>query len=375
VSGTAARPGTGADGPDLHGDAGPGTGTDTDTDSDPGTAARLRQALTEVRAPDVVLAVSRAGHRSVATGGTAPPRLPRASLRYELGSLSKTFTVLLLAELAREGVLGLDDRLAAHLPGLRLPHPRSRAITLRHLATHTSGLPRVPRDLIPGALLHPYANGYAGYDRERLLRGFARTRPAHAPGRHWRYSNFGVALLGPALESATGTGYATLLAERVLRPLGLTGAVVGLDPDGATGHRPDGRTPLPPNDMAAFGPAGAVSATPGDLLGYAEALLSPDSSAAPAALRAALHDVQVPQLRRGFGRRHTHTLTWYLHPGPGGPLLFHAGATFGRQSFLGLHPATATAVAGTATRHDRTCALIGTCYRLLHTLATPSPPA
>nr|WP_202239502.1 serine hydrolase domain-containing protein [Streptomyces sp. SN-593] len=342
----------------------------------------MERALARVRAPDVVLAVSRAGRRTVVTGGTALPRLPRTDLRYELGSLSKTFTVLLLAALAREGALGLDDPLAAHLPGLPLPHRHSRAITLRHLATHTSGLPRVPRDLIPGALLRPYTNGYAGYDRERLLSTFARTRTAHAPGSHWHYSNLGIALLGPAMESAAGADYATLLAGRVLRPLGLSGTTVGPAPDGsaaavaaAVGHRPDGRTPLPPTDMAAFTPAGAVRATPADLLDYAEALLSPDAAAdggAPVLLRAALRDVQVPQLRRGLGRRHTHTLTWYLHPGPGGPVLFHAGATFGHQSFLGLHPATATAVVGTATRHDRTCALIGACYALLHDLAGPA---
>jgi CubicO group peptidase (beta-lactamase class C family) len=342
--------------------------------------ARLERALTQVRAPDVVLAVTRAGHRTVVTGGTADPRVPRTSLHYELGSLSKTFTVLLLAELARAGALRLDDPLAAHLPGLPLPYPHSRAITLRHLATHTSGLPRVPRDLIPGALLRPYANGYAGYDRERLLRTFARTRTRHAPGTHWHYSNLGLALLGPALESALRTDYATLLTERVLHPLGMTATTIGPAPDGgpaaataAIGHRPDGRTPLPPTDMAAFTPAGALRSTPGDLLRYAEAHLSPEAATLPGPLRGALHDVQVPLLRRGLGRRHTHTLTWYLHPSAGGPVLFHAGATFGHQSFLGYHPATATAVIGTATRHDRTCALINTCYALLHELAEPAP--
>ncbi|MEW1859701.1 serine hydrolase domain-containing protein [Streptomyces sp. NPDC088194] len=400
MSGPAARRPASAPHPAAPGSR-PGHGTDTEAGEDTGTgtgsrssraetggatgadpeadvAARLEEALTQVRAPDLVLAVSRAGRRTVATGGTADPRLPRTSLSYELGSLSKTFTVLLLAELAREGALGLDDRLAAHLPGLELPHPDSRAITLRHLATHTSGLPRVPRDLIPGALLRPYTNGYAGYDRERLLRAFARTRTRHAPGSHWHYSNLGLALLGPALEGAVGSDYATLLTERVLRPLGLARTTIGPAPAGspaataAIGHRPDGRTPLPPTDMAAFTSAGAIRATPGDLLRYAEALLSPDAPGTPAPLRDALRDVQVPQLRRGLGHRHTHTLTWYLHPASGGPILFHAGATFGHQSFLGFHPATATAVIGTATRHDRTCALINTCYTLLHSLTTPT---
>lgn len=332
-----------------------------------GTAVRglLERAVAEVRAPDVVLAVSRGGRRTLVSGGSAPPRAPREDLRYELGSLSKTFTVLLLAGLARDGVLGLDDPLAAHLPGLALPHPDARRITLRHLATHTSGLPRVPRDLVACALLRPYTNGYARYDTGRLLRAFANTRVRHSPGSRWHYSNLGIALLGPALEHATGTDYGTLLTGRVLGPLGLAATTSGPgDGPTAVGHRTDGRTPLPRTDMAAFAAAGGVRATPGDLLRYAEAHLMPGGTP----LEPSLRDVLIPQLRRGLGHRHTHTLTWYHHPAPGGPLLFHAGATFGQQTFLGFHPATGTAVAGFATRHDRTCRIVKTAYALLYEL-------
>ncbi|SDO21349.1 serine hydrolase domain-containing protein [Actinacidiphila guanduensis] len=332
-----------------------------------GLAARLDRALGQVRAPDVVVAASRDGRRAYAAGGAGPvPAVPRELLAYELGSLSKTFTVLLLADLARSGVLGLDDPLAAHLP-VRLPPGDTRRVTLRHLATHTSGLPRVPRDLLAGALLRPYANGYAGYGRDRLLASFAGARLRHPPGTRWHYSNFGLALLGPALEEAAGAPYAELLDRRVLGPLGLTATAVGTAAtERATGYRGDGRTPLPPTDMAAFAPAGGVVATPADVLAYAEAHLSPGSGGG---LAGALRDVQQPQLRRGpRRRRETHTLTWYQHPAPGGPLLFHAGATFGQQCFLGLHPATRTAVAAFATRHDRMSAVVKSGYELLSAL-------
>ncbi|MGW5937812.1 serine hydrolase domain-containing protein [Streptomyces celluloflavus] len=341
----------------------------------PGTrlADRLTRALAAVDAPDTVLAVTRRGERTLVTGGTAcaPPR-PREALRYELGSLSKTFTVLLLADLARAGVLRLDDPLAAHLPDLRLPHPASRRITLCHLATHTAGLPRVPRDLVAGALLRPYRSGYAGYDTERLLRTFARTRPRHPPGTRWHYSNLGLALLGPAMARAAGADFRTLLTDRVLRPLALTGTALGPGPTGtdAVGHRTDGRTPVPGSDMGGFAAAGAVRATPGDLLTYLEALLSPDA----AALSGPLRDVQVPLLRRGLRHRHTHTLTWYQHPAPGGPLLFHAGATFGQQAFLGYHPVSRTGVVALATRRGRGCRLTGTAYELLYALGGEPAP-
>lgn len=333
----------------------------------------LHGALARVRAPDVVVAVSRDGRRALASGGTVPvPAVPREKLSYALGSLSKTFTVLLLAGLTRAGVLGLDDPLAAHLPGLPPLGGNARSITLRHLATHTSGLPRVPRDLIAGAVLRPYANGYADYSRDRLLAAFARTRPRHRPGTRWRYSNFGLALLGQALESAAGAAYPDLLARRVLNPLALTATTFGTGGGARPGHavavgrRSDGVTPLPPADTAAFAPAGGLLSTPDDVLGYAEAHLGP----AGGPLADALRDVQVPQLRRGsLHGRETHTLTWYQHPAAGGPVLFHPGATFGQQCFLGFHPATRTAVAAFATRHDRRCAVVSSGYGLLQELA------
>ncbi|MFG2093475.1 serine hydrolase domain-containing protein [Streptomyces sp. NPDC048612] len=339
----------------------------------PALADRLADAVTLIDAPDIVLAVTRNGRRTVMTGGSAmAPPTPRHALRYELGSLSKTFTVLLLAELARSGGLSLDDPLTARLPELPLPHPASRRITLRQLATHTSGLPRIPTDLIVGALVHPYANGYAGYDTERLLRTFARTRPRHEPGTHWRYSNFGLALLGPAMSGAAGAGYPALLTERVLKPLALTDTTLGPGTTGtdAIGHRTNGVTPVRSADMGAFIAAGSVRATPGDLLTYLEAHLSPDDTP----LAGPLRDVQVPLLRRGWRKRDTHTLTWYQHPAARGPLLFHVGATFGQQAFLGYHPASRTGLVALATRRGRSCNMITTAYELLYTLAgDPSP--
>ncbi|MFB7634570.1 serine hydrolase domain-containing protein [Streptomyces sp. NPDC056149] len=339
----------------------------------PVTEERLADTLARIDAPDVVLAVTRQGHRTVLSGGSAlAPPTPRPALRYELGSLSKTFTVLLLAELAVNGELSLDDPLTARLPRLPLNHPRSGRITLRHLATHTSGLPRIPADLLLGALLRPYDDGYSGYATEHLLRTFARTRPRHRPGTRWRYSNFGLALVGSALSHTTGTAYPDLLAARVLKPLGLTGTTLAPGATGtdAVGHRANGTTPVRGTDMGAFAAAGAVRATPDDLLTYVEAHLSPGGSP----LAAALRTVQVPLLRRGWRHRNTHTLTWYQHPAPRGPLLFHVGATFGQQAFVGYHPASGTGLIALATRRGHTCRMVTSAYELLYALAGDGGP-
>ncbi|MFJ8584427.1 serine hydrolase domain-containing protein [Streptomyces sp. NPDC093595] len=329
---------------------------------------RLDEAVRAVRAPDAVFALSQDGRRTVRCGGTAPPPpVPRDRLRYELGSASKPYTGLLLAELVRSGVVCGADPAVVHL-GPGRPHPRRSAITLTHLITHTSGLPPLPRDFYRQGLPHWSTNPYAGYPAERVVRAFLRSRPAHRPGTRWRYSNFGASVLGHALAAATATPWEELLTERILEPLGL--AATALAPAGrpdtdATGHRADGTTPVPPLLIGGFQAAGAVRATPHDLLSFLEAHLRPDGTPLDGALRT----VQRPVLRRGLGHRHVHTLTWFRHPTDHGPMYFHAGATSGQQAFLGFRPDTATALAAVSTRrHTGRDAFVATAYGLLASL-------
>ncbi|MBA8827600.1 CubicO group peptidase (beta-lactamase class C family) [Saccharopolyspora lacisalsi] len=115
----------------------------------------------------------------------------------------------------------------------------------------------------------------------RLLGAFTRSHPR---GRRWHYSNFGMAVLGHALARATRTRCGDLLAEHVLHPLGLRNTGLRTADSDATGHGADGDTPAPALDMGGFAPAGAVRATPEDLLGYLEAHLEPATSPLAAAL-------------------------------------------------------------------------------------------
>ncbi|MFH9571016.1 serine hydrolase domain-containing protein [Streptomyces sp. NPDC017230] len=312
--------------------------------------ARLADAVEVSDAPDVVFAVSRHGRRTLHSGGTAPPpAVPREDLRYEIGSASKTFTGLLLTRLIHDGVLTGGEPAVACLDPARPAGPDP--VTLAHLITHTSGLPGLPAGFLRLALPAWRTNPYARYPADRLTGTFLRHGPKHRPGTRWHYSNYGVSVLGHAVEAVTGTAWEDLLTRQVLHPFGLSGTALRAA-DGKTdaaGHRKDGRTPVPAFDAGGFQAAGAVRSTPHDLLAFLEAHLDPAGSPAAGALRA----VRVPVLRRGLGHRHVHTVAWFRHPTDGGPMYFHSGATLGQQAFLGFRPDTGTALAAVCTRRFR----------------------
>src|SRR5690606_11350091 len=117
----------------------------------------------------------------------------------------------------------------------------------------------------------------------------------------------------------------------------------------ATGHRKDGEA-LPPFDPGGFQAAGAVRATPHDLLTFLEVHLDP--ARAPD-LAGALDAVRPPVLRRGLGHRHAHTVAWSRHPTDGGPPCFHRGATLGQQAFIASRPDPGTALAAVCPRRYR----------------------
>ncbi len=137
---------------------------------------------------------------------------------FQVGSVSKTFTATMMAQLMEEELLRLEDPVRVYLPEKLALDEAVAEITLLQLASHSSGLPRNPinrRDLpnSPGVML-PYST-------KELYLGLEGTRLSHDPGVRWGYSNLGYALLGHVLEQASGEDYATLLAERIVRPLGL----------------------------------------------------------------------------------------------------------------------------------------------------------
>lgn len=313
----------------------------------------------------MVFGLTHHGDRTIVTSGTAEePAAGRENLRYEIGSVSKTFMGLLLAGLVHDGHLRYDTPVTACLPTPTGPSA-PETISLVHLCTHTAGLPGMPdlRGVVGFYLSGRTTSPYADYSRQRLLDAFHQHRGRHAPGHRWRYSNFGAAVLGHALAHTAGTCYEDLLSERVLRPLGLrhTRTAPGQDGADAVGHR-DAGTPVDHIELNGFAPAGAVRATPDDLLTYLEAHLCPDTTPLDAALHAVRATHTAPRPRRAPDR----TLTWFCHESRHGPIYFHGGATLGHHVYLGYRPATHTALIGLATRrHTLRHNLVDTAHQLL----------
>ncbi|MFG2915724.1 serine hydrolase domain-containing protein [Kitasatospora sp. NPDC048298] len=274
--------------------------------------------------------------------------VPGPHTLFDIGSVTKVFTSLVLARLALDGAVRLDEPLAEVLTGASdgravVPAKGPQPITLRHLATHTSGLPRLPRGMARQSLLSPNkADPYADCTVERVLDGLARTRLRAAPGRSFRYSNLGAGLLGLALAQRSGVGYEELVAREVCAPLGLVDTCVR--PDGersarlAHGHTPGGR-PVPHWSFAAVPGMGGLRSTAADLVVFLRAQLaaerSPDAPLSPAIAltRETRHRVNP------FAWTHLGWLGHRLHTQQGGHLqVWHNGGTGGFRSFVAFDP-------------------------------------
>jgi D-alanyl-D-alanine-carboxypeptidase/D-alanyl-D-alanine-endopeptidase len=197
-----------------------------------------------------------------------------ANTLFEIGSVTKVFTALLLADMVHHNELQFDDPVDRYLPsGFRTPEHNGRAITLADLATHTSGLPYFPFSPITTPNPLEALARFTISDLRSWLAGFTLSRD---PGAQWEYSNVGYGLLGLALAHKARTTYDALLNRRIIGPLKLKDTTLHPTGEGArrlaTGH--DSKlAPVPPLDLGIFAPAGALRSTVENLLSLLEAML------------------------------------------------------------------------------------------------------
>jgi D-alanyl-D-alanine-carboxypeptidase/D-alanyl-D-alanine-endopeptidase len=279
----------------------------------------------------------------VGSGTAGPGRAspPLADTIFEIGSVTKVFTATLLAALVEDGTVTLQDPVQGYLPAdVRLP-VRGRPITLVDLATHTAGLPRLPHGFFLRSLRRR-RNPYAWFTVDDLYAGLPDTRLRREPGGVPRYSNLGYGLLGHVLAVRAGRTYEELIAERICRPLELADTVVQVPEPArrrfAQGHNRRGQ-PVPHWDLPALAGAGALRSTVADLLVFLRLQLG----AGEPALACAAALTQATRVRR---RGMAVGLGWTRGPllGTDHELLFHNGGTGGFRSFVGMVPATRTAV-------------------------------
>ena len=262
--------------------------------------------------------------------------VPDEHTLYEIGSVTKVFTSLLLADAVQRGETTLDEPVEALFDGqLEVPERGGRAITLQHLSTHTSGLPYNP-PFVDADPLNPFAS----FSNEDLVEFLATYQLPRNPGQLWEYSNLGVGLLGNALAARLGTTYEAALHERVIEPLGLSETVITPTPEqldrfaqGYFGFVPRDRIELPSLEAA-----GILLSSVSDMLTFLEHQMAiADSPLADAISATQEIRFSAPNADMGLG--------WLTVQLGSNTVYMHDGATFGQTAFVGFNPATKTGVA------------------------------
>jgi serine-type D-Ala-D-Ala carboxypeptidase/endopeptidase len=285
------------------------------------------------RGVGIVVGVIDADGRQIVSYGKmsrGSDREPDGDTAFEIGSITKVFTSVLLADMAGRGELALDDPVAEFLPeSVQVPGTEGRPITLRDLAIHRSGLPRLPGNLVPVDAGNPYAD-YTIEQMYRFLDGYQLPRDV---GAQFEYSNLGVGLLGHALALRAGVDYEALFIERIADPLGLADTRIALSADLqsrlATGHDFGGRW-VANWDLPTLAGAGALRSTANNLLDFLEANMGLGESS----LAAALEVTHVRQANAGSTNMDI-GLGWFILNAAGNQILWHDGGTGGYRTFAG----------------------------------------
>ncbi|QEH41988.1 serine hydrolase [Chitinophaga sp. XS-30] len=252
-----------------------------------------------------------------------------ASTIYEIGSISKTFTALLLAREVIDGRMRLDDPVSGYLPD-SIPdlHYEGNAVTLQHLSNHTSGLPRLPDDFFSGMI--NFADPYLHYDDARLYGFLMYYKPSVIPGTHYAYSNYGGGLLGNLLARRANRTYEELIVDIICRPLGMNHTRITLtkaDSAGiAQGYNEKG-LPASPWHFPSMPGTGAIRSTLNDMISYALAQMGRHAGSLEAAILLTQQTTfQQGDLALGLG--------WHIGGTEDSRYWHHTGGTGGFRSFL-----------------------------------------
>jgi len=246
---------------------------------------------------------------------------------FEIGSISKTFTAIMLADAIIKGDMAISDPISKFLPeGVSVPSRNARVISLKDLVTHSSGLPRLPDNLKPSNMSNPYAD-YTTAQAYAFLSGHKLSRDI---GEKFEYSNYGMGLLGHLLELKYGVDYETLMMEKITNPLAMNHTRVVFTPamknQLAKGHA-NGQE-VQNWDLPALAGAGAIRSTANDMLKFLKANMGMTTAKIQEAMQMSheqAYENQSQNFKMGMG--------W--HYAKDAAIIWHNGGTGGYVSFAG----------------------------------------
>ena len=303
------------------------------------TDAEIRALLAERidvqrQAVGIVVGVIDAKRRRIVTYGKSDTGRPLdGDTEFEIGSITKVFTGLVLADMAEKGEVKLDDPIQTYLPpGVTAPTRSGKPITLAELAAHSSGLPRLPTNLASKDASNPYAD----YSYDQLWGFLSSYRLPRDPGSLWEYSNYGFGLLGDLLARRAGTDYESVVKARVIEPLGMASTTVTLTPAErrrlAAGH--DALLEKVANwDLPTLAGAGALRSTANDLMTFLAAQMGLTPSPLQRAMALALA-IRGPTTNPAVSQ----ALGWAVLHLPTGDSVGHDGGTGGYRGYIALSP-------------------------------------
>jgi CubicO group peptidase (beta-lactamase class C family) len=251
---------------------------------------------------------------------------------FEIGSMSKVFTSLVLMDMVRKGEVALNDPISKYLPAtVKVPERNSRQITFADLSTQSSGLPRMPANFNPRDPNNPYAD-YSVQQMYDFLSGYTLTRDI---GSQYEYSNLGVGLLGHVLTLRASKSYEDLVRSRISDPLGMKDTRVTLTPEMkarlATGHNETGN-PVANWDIPTLAGAGALRSTANDILTFLAANLGYTKTPLAQAMTDEI------SIRRPAGPDMEIAYAWHIQTKDGNSIIWHNGGTGGHRTYMGFDP-------------------------------------
>lgn len=262
---------------------------------------------------------------------------------FEIGSITKVFTALLAADMAQRGEVKLDDPIQKYLPPtVKIPERGGKQITLIDLATHTSGLPRMPENFRPKDPSRPYVD----YTVDALYSFLSSYELRRDIGIKYVYSNLGFGLLGLGLAQRAGMDYEKLVVTRICDPLGMRSTRITLSEPlrqrFAAGHSSD-LVSVPEWDIHSLAGAGALRSSANDLLTFLAAMMGYTDNPLAAAQKTTL------SIRRPTGAPFMETgLGWDIDARGGTEIISKGGSTAGYNTFIGYCPKTRVGVVALA---------------------------